>query len=135
MAEISDFERRINEECEAVGEVAVRKRLRQGIYSGKNKNYVEAWLERLAVERAQEEREASISNANTQTELARAAADAARDAADAARDQSESAREANDLARQANDIAQKANIIATIALVAAAIAIAISIVGIFISQP
>lgn len=132
VSEISDFEKQINEKCERLGELEVRVQLERGVFSGKNKNYVQAWLRRRELEGD----EAQTESAN---ELARAAAASARDAADAARDQAEAAQQANSLAESANrlaeaanDKASTANVIATLALIAAVTAIAISAIGLFV---
>jgi CHASE3 domain sensor protein len=104
---------------EEMGETRVREQIALKRFDERRERFARHWL-------AERERQAVRSNASTDSELARMAADAARDAAEAARDQAEAARDAN-------RIAERANIIATLALIAALIAIAISVVAIFMS--
>jgi CHASE3 domain sensor protein len=114
-------------EFDALGEIEIRKRLADHIWSEEKDALARQWLEF---------RESSNSSQDRRQTLA-----VAKEANDLARSANASALDANAIARRAADSASESaaaartnNIIATLALIAAAIAIALSIIGLFLKK-
>lgn len=108
---ISEFQQRVETECEALGPEAVREQIRTGVRSEPKKlRYSENWLARKDQE-AEAEREAR--NASH----AALALSASARAASAAERQASSSERALPIANRANSIAQKANAIAIVSLI------------------